>query len=245
MRRISVLVAIALFLCSSASGFQGGGGEATKKKAAPKKKTSETKTVNTPANSGSVRRQQIKNALMGVIPMVTLRSRGFDFDTGSAPMCSIKGSAGPCQVQTFVFGESRQDPSAYSCSKLDRATYVGQCVDGALEGVSIVIADGTTKKSREAFVSYFSQGRIAYPALKAYLDGNNLNFGVREKGSSYGCVYFGKWDASDSRDGCRKFKTFYGSDIFAETNARSLRQGSFNLSHYATNFMKFVFGATE
>jgi hypothetical protein len=177
-----------------------------------------------------------------VIPTNTLLSRGFEFDNGSAPMCSIKGSAGPCQIQAFVFPELNQDPSAYTCSKLDQATYVGQCAGGALEGVSVVIADGTTKGSREAFVSYFSAGRIAYPALTAYLDGDDLNFGVREKGSSYGCVYFGRWDTSDTRDGCRKFKKFYGSDIFAETNARSLRHGSFNLSKYSTNFSRFMSG---
>lgn len=129
-------------------------------------------------------------------------------------MCSINGSGGSCQVQAFVFAELSQDPYAYTCNKLDRATYVGQCVGGALEGVSVVIADGTTKETREAFVSYFSRGKIAYPSLTAYLDGDDLNFGVREKSSSYGCVYFGRWNRSDTDDRCLKLKTVYGNDIF-------------------------------
>ncbi len=47
MKRILILVALGLFLCTTASAFQGGGGEATKKKAAPKKKTSGTTSANT------------------------------------------------------------------------------------------------------------------------------------------------------------------------------------------------------
>ncbi|MBC7932012.1 MAG: PEGA domain-containing protein, partial [Rubrivivax sp.] len=47
MKRILTLVVLSLFLCSTASAFQGGGGESTKKKAAPKKKTSGAKTANT------------------------------------------------------------------------------------------------------------------------------------------------------------------------------------------------------
>lgn len=46
MKRILVLVAISLLLCSTANAAQGGGGESTKKKAAPKK-TSGTKSDNT------------------------------------------------------------------------------------------------------------------------------------------------------------------------------------------------------
>ncbi|HEY5885143.1 MAG TPA: hypothetical protein VIT88_10675 [Pyrinomonadaceae bacterium] len=51
MRRILILVALSLFLCSTASAFQGGGGESTKKgsskKAVAKKKTSGTTSNNT------------------------------------------------------------------------------------------------------------------------------------------------------------------------------------------------------
>lgn len=50
MKRILMLVAISLLLCSTGSAFQGGGGQPTKKKAVPKKKTSGSKSVNaTPA----------------------------------------------------------------------------------------------------------------------------------------------------------------------------------------------------
>ncbi len=47
MKRILILVAISLFLCSTASAFQGGGGESTKKKPAAKKKALGTKSANT------------------------------------------------------------------------------------------------------------------------------------------------------------------------------------------------------
>jgi hypothetical protein len=175
-----------------------------------------------------------------IVPVNTLVARGFDVDDRPFPMCPIKGSGGPCQVQAFVGGEAREDTAAHTCSKLDRATYVGQCVGGNLEGVILLIADGTTKESREAYLSYFSSGRIAYPALTSYLDGNELNFGIQEKGMSYGCVYFGRWNQSDTRESCPKWKTFFGNDIFTESNARALRQGTFNLSKYSANFKRFI-----
>ena len=172
-----------------------------------------------------------------------LLSRGFGFADQPRAMCSIKGPDGPCQVEAFVFGESHQDPAAYTCSKLDRASYVGHCVGGALEGVSVVIADGSTKEAREAFVSYFSMGRMAYPALTSSFNVRFAsNFGVWEKSGSYGCVYFGKWDQSTTRASCPKFMDVYGSDIFTESNAQALRDGTFNLSHYGAKFIEYAQG---
>ncbi len=172
-----------------------------------------------------------------------LLSRGFSFDDQPRAMCSINGPDGPCQVEAFVFGELRQDPAAYTCSKLDRANYVGHCVGSALEGVSVVIADGTKKLSREAFVSYFCRGRMAYPALTSSFDDRFPPiFAVREKSGSYGCVVFGKWDHSSTRGSCPRFVDIYGSDIFTESNVQALRGGTFNLSHYGAKFIEYVQG---
>ena len=173
----------------------------------------------------------------------TLLSRGFGFDDQPRAMCSIKGPDGPCQVEAFVSGELSQDPSAYTCSKLDRASYVGHCVNGALEGVSVVIADGTSKHTREAFVSYFCMGGMAYPALTSWLDENQPKFfGVHEKSRSYGCVVFGRWDNSRTRGSCPRFMDIYGSDIFTESNVQGLRDGTFNLNNYAAKFIEYVQG---
>lgn len=49
MKRILILVAISLLLCSTASAFQGGGGESTKKKATPTKNSGATSDNTTPA----------------------------------------------------------------------------------------------------------------------------------------------------------------------------------------------------
>lgn len=166
-------------------------------------------------------------------PLISL---GFEFKNGDEPMVSIKGLSGPCQVQAFVTAAPGQDPRSY----LDRATYVGNCVDGFLEGVSLVITDRATVANRQAFMSYFSKGRIAYPILDSFLDIDELNFGVEEMVVSYGCVYFGKWDKSDTRVGCQKIKKFYGEDILSESNARDLRNGSFNLAKYQANFKRFM-----
>ena len=166
-----------------------------------------------------------------------LFSHGFSFDDRQRPMCKINGPEGACRVEAFVSSEKTTDDAAYSCSKLDRSSYVGHCVHGKLDGLSLVVADGSTKPSREAFISYFHEGRIADPALRSYLTGDT-NFGVQEKRRSYGCVYFGKWDESAKR--CERFTEIYGTDIFTESNAQKLRDGNFDLSYYHARFLDFL-----
>jgi len=166
-----------------------------------------------------------------------LVSRGFSFDDRKRPTCEISGSEGTCHVEAFVYGEKTADKAGNTCSKLDRSSYVGHCLNGKLDGLSLVIADGSTKVVKEAFISYFVDGRIAYPALTSFLIGD-LNFGVREKVLNYGCVYFGKWDESAKR--CTRFREIYGGDILTESNAQKLRDGSFNLSYYRGKFLEFV-----
>jgi len=167
----------------------------------------------------------------------SLGSRGFSFDDRELPMCKISGPEGTCRVEAFVFWEKTTDEAAFTCRKLDRASYLGRCVDGKLDGVSVVIADGSAKQAREAFISYFHEGRIAYPVLTSYLTGD-LNFGVQEKSEGYGCVYFGEWDESAKR--CGRFTEIYGPDIFTESNAQKLRDGTFDLSHYRAKFLEFA-----
>jgi TonB family protein len=167
----------------------------------------------------------------------TLVSRGFSFDDRQRPLCKISGPEGTCRVEAFVFSEKKNDETAYTCSKLDRSTYVGHCVHGKLDGLSLVIADGKTKHTREAFISYFYEGRIAYPALTSYLTGDT-NFGVQGPKSSYGCIYFGRWDKSAER--CGRFMEIYGTDLFTESNAQKLRDGVFDLSHYRAKFLEFM-----
>ena len=177
-----------------------------------------------------------------------LFSHGFRFDHKKWPMCRLQGPEGPCDVEAFVIGETNNDNGAHRCAKLDRSTYVGSCVGGKLEGLSIVIADGSTKQAKEAFISYFVEGRIAYPALTSFLTGNT-NFGVDDlkckvgkmeisTRCGYGCVYFGKWDKSAER--CGHFSEMYGADIFTEPNAQKLRDGTFDLSHYRAKFFDFI-----
>ena len=171
-----------------------------------------------------------------------LLSRGFEFDPARHSVCWISGSGGPCGVEAFVSAESTRDPLSYSCAKLNKATYTGRCVDGTLEGVAVVIADGTGKLSKEAFVAYFSRGRIAWPALTSYVSESSkpLDFGVQERQRSYGCVYFGSWDRSNEREGCRRFRQIFGDDIFSETNARALRDNSFDLEKYRSRYIAFI-----
>jgi TonB family protein len=167
----------------------------------------------------------------------SLASRGFSFDDQHRPLCKVTGSEGTCRVEAFVFGEKNGDGAAYTCSKLDKSSYVGHCVDGKLDGLSLVIADGKSKQTREAFISYFDKGRIAYPALTSYLSGDT-NFGVRQQHGSYGCVYFGRWDQSAER--CERFTRIYGPDLFTESNAQKLRDGVFDLGHYRAKFLEFM-----
>lgn len=166
-----------------------------------------------------------------------LASNGFSFADGKRPMCKINGPEGPCEVEAFAHGETPNDDAKFKCSKLDRATYAGHCTNGKLHGLSLVVADGGKKLHKEAYISYFDGGRIAYPALTSFLvdDGN---FGVTESGKSYGCVYFGKWDKTSER--CSLFVQIYGKDLFTESNAEKLRDGTFDLDVYRAKFLEFM-----
>jgi hypothetical protein len=166
-----------------------------------------------------------------------LASNGFTFADHERPMCKISGPEGPCRVEAFAHGETREDEARFSCSKLNRATYVGHCVKGKLDGFSLVIADGSKKLTKEAYLSYFDEGRLAYPALTSFLVGDN-NLGVTEKEKSYGCVHFGKWDISSER--CSLFIQIYGKDLFTESNAQKLRDGTFDLDYYRVKFLEFM-----
>ena len=166
-----------------------------------------------------------------------LASTGFSFANRPRPMCEISGSEGPCHVEAFVSGEIRVDEASFTCGKLDRATYVGRCFKGKLDGLTLVIADGSKKHVKEAYLSYFKQGRMAYPALTSVLAGD-LNFGVAEQGRSYGCIYFGKWDKSNER--CALFIKIYGTELFTESNAQKLRDGTFDLDTYRARFLEFM-----
>jgi hypothetical protein len=166
-----------------------------------------------------------------------LASNGFTFADRKLAMCQISGPEGPCRVEAFQSGEANIDETRFTCSKLDKATYVGHCVSGKLEGLALVIADGSTKVTKEAYISYFDKGRIAYPALTSFLTGN-ANFGVTEKERSYGCVYFGRWDRSDEL--CARFVKIYGKDLFTESNAQGLRNGTFRFDEYRARFVEFM-----
>jgi hypothetical protein len=166
-----------------------------------------------------------------------LASDKFSFGHYSLPMCAISGPEGPCGVEAFLGDEANEDESKYTCAKFDRATYVGHCVSGRLDGLSLVNVDGTKKFSKEAFISYFHEGKIAYPALTSYVSGTT-NFGAQEELQSYGCVYFGEWDRSSER--CSLFIEVYGKDLFSEANARAIRDGTFDLNHYRAKFIEFV-----
>jgi len=166
-----------------------------------------------------------------------LAANGFSFSGQHRPMCEISGSEGRCRVEAFVSGETKVDEASLTCAKLDRATYVGRCSHGKLDGLSLVIADGSKKEVKEAFISYFSQGKMAYPAITSVLE-RIPNFGVQELRQSYGCVYFGKWDKSGER--CAQFIIIYGMDLFTESNAQNLRNGTFDLDIYRTKFLEFM-----
>ena len=152
-------------------------------------------------------------------------------------MCKINGPEGPCGVEAFVHGETREDGSRFTCAKLERASYAGHCTKGKLDGFALVVADGSKKLSSEAYISYFHEGHIAYPALTSFLTGTN-NLGVDAGRMSYGCVYFGKWDSSADR--CALFIKIFGNDLFTESNAQKLRDGTFDLETYAARFYEFM-----
>ena len=167
-----------------------------------------------------------------------LLARGFGFDKTPKEMCPISGPDGPCKIEAFIGGEKTEDLERYTCRKLDRATYVGRCINGKLEGLSVVLAEGSAKDGAEWVLTYFDKGRMAFPALMAYRDG----IGVREERVLYGCVVFGQWDRSATRDSCPKFIEIWGREIFSKSTLQSLKDGTFNLNRYGPGFVKYISG---
>jgi hypothetical protein len=154
-------------------------------------------------------------------------------------MCPVSGPDGPCQVEAFIGPENAEDSERFTCRKLDRATYIGHCVGGKLEGLSVVVAEGTAKQT-ELFLAYVDKGRVAFPALMAYREGNLI--GIREDRNIYGCINFGKWDYSATREGCLKFIEIWGRDIFSEATLQRLKNGTFDLNRYGPSFVKYIAG---
>ena len=59
-----------------------------------------------------------------------------------------------------------------------------------------------------------------------------------EKEKSYACVNFGKWDRLSER--CTLFIEIYGKELFTESNARQLRDGTFDMDKYSLKFLEFM-----
>lgn len=191
------------------------------------------------AQSGPI----VPSSMPYTVSTSALLARGFSFDKTPRKMCPISGPDGPCQIEAFIGGEKTGDPERYTCRKLDRATYVGRCINGKLEGLSVVLAEGSAKDGAEWVLTYFDKGRVAFPALMAYRDQKFI--GIREERSIYGCVVFGvfgQWDRSATRDGCLKFIEIWGREIFGESTLRSLKDGTFNLNRYGPGFVKYISG---
>ena len=168
-----------------------------------------------------------------------LTAKGFHFGS-AATLCSIRGSDGPCQVEAFVGREGVNDLSGNTCRKLDRATYIGRCSNGKLDGMALVNANGSTKSTPTTFLSYFSAGRIAYPALQAFSDAGTLTLAIDEENQIYGCVVFHRWDQSKTRDACPRFRSIYGDELFSESSARAMLNGSIDLAHYSLRLKNYL-----
>jgi hypothetical protein len=174
------------------------------------------------------------------VVLARLAQAGFEFGGLDGSMCSIGGTDVPCLVEPFVSGETTTDRAAFTCAKLDRALYEGNCIKGALNGLAVVVADGSAKSIREGYLAYFSHGRMLFPALTASVYESRPNLGVQEQRMSYWCVSYGDWDQSSTKPGCARFREVFGNDIFSESNARALADGKFDLAKYRGAFVDFL-----
>src|ERR1039457_654073 len=101
------------------------------------------------AQSGPI----VPSSMPYTVSTSALLARGFSFDKTPRKMCPISGPDGPCQIEAFIGGEKTEDPERYPCRKLDRATYVGRCINGKLEGLSVVLAEGSAKSGAATVAS--------------------------------------------------------------------------------------------
>ncbi len=163
---------------------------------------------------------------------------GFEFCEKDFPFCKIEGSDGKCSVEAFVMPESSNDQTGWTCKKLDKASYQGDCVGGFLEGVVLVYAKGTKKRGPQAFVAYFHKGKMMYPALTGRLEGHPF-IGVKNKMSSSGCEYFGKWE-DWSRDECALIQRAFGHNATTQSAAEDFQKGVFNIDETRKHFYNWL-----
>ena len=168
-----------------------------------------------------------------------LISKGFRFE--DHPMTQIDGVDGVASIQAFIGGESANDQYAYTAEKLNKSTYIsGKNIDGKLNGLVILYANGTENSLPKTYLGYICDGEVAYPLLDFYEYAGNRGMCIQENHCSYG-EYFTSWNGYSNNPLFLELKKVYGDVIGTSeffTNSHNKVFDIEELNNYFDSFMK-------
>ena len=175
-----------------------------------------------------------------------LIKKGFKFKEENQ-FVSINGVDGPAKIQTFIGGETTTDSFGYTQYKLDRSFYYsGESSNGYLNGLVLLLADGSKKHVKETFLCYVCDGQVAYPLISVYKffwdesapgppqfkNKWHTNTSITEPTCSYGFV-------NGDRMAAELIK-IYGSIIDTEAFQNAVLNESLNIEDLTNSFNHFM-----
>lgn len=194
---------------------------------------------NVPNEEETVKKGYTKNDLI---------KKGFRFREGNQ-FVTINGVDGPAKIQTFIGGEYSEDSFGYTQYKLDKSFYYsGESSNGYLNGLVMLLADGSEKHTKETFLCYVCDGQVAYPLISVYKYfwdesepgppqfKNKWHTGtsIEEPTCSYG---FNKGFSMDD-----ELIKVYGPIIATESFQNAVLDGSLNIEDITNSFNRFMMG---
>ena len=172
-----------------------------------------------------------------------LIAKGFRFQDRNN-RCSIKGINGPATIDCFVGNEGGgYDNYGYSDQKLSSSYYYsGEPIDGLLDGVVVMYANGPQKILPSYYIGYFCEGHVAYPLMEIYTDGGNNALCVQEVRYSY-AIYHSVWSNPWSqRPMINELIKIYGEQITQASFIDKGVVGEFDIESLTDAFNDFMKG---
>lgn len=183
-----------------------------------------------------------------------LRRKGFRFNENLRTFVPVDGINGSVTIQAFVGGESTDDHWGYTAKKLDESWYIsGENIDGKMNGLMILLANGSKKSSPDTFIGYVCDGYIAYPLLS--LGSGNADFlptthrlygryyryiGVQEIRTSYSEYTSLRGDEYNNRPMFIQLMKIYGTQIASPEFLTQGCDGNFDIKQLNENFDSFM-----
>ena len=197
---------------------------------------------------------QIQDNHNRIYTKADLLKKGFKFNDSLTTFATVDGANGPATIQAFVGSETTTDNwAAYTEKKLDKSWYIsGEKINGKLNGLLILFANGSEKFRPEIFITYVCEGEIAYPILsldKGYADflprthklyGKFIRgMSIKEIHVSYN-IYSTLFEEFNDTPMATELMKIYGSQIYTNEFLVNGSDGNFDIKILKDNFDSFM-----